>query len=64
MSQIERTTKKIRSFFKGYALSITIENSPDTANFLDVTLELGTGLYRPFHKPNENVQYVNHVSGK
>ena len=57
--EIERTTKKIRKFFRGNGLNITTENSPKTANFLDVTLELDTGLHRPFHKVNENLQYVN-----
>ena len=28
-------------------------------DFLDVTLELDTGIYRPFLKPNNILQYVN-----
>ena len=60
--QVERITKKIRKFFRRFSLDITTENSPKIANFLDVTLELETGLHRPFHKPNENLQYVNRNS--
>ena len=60
--QVERITKKIRKFFRRFSLDITTENSPKIANFLDVTLELKTGLHRPFHKPNENLQYVNRNS--
>ena len=28
-------------------------------NFLDVTLDLDTGSHKPFHKPNEDLKYVN-----
>ena len=28
-------------------------------NFLDVTLDLRSNIYKPYIKPNENIQYVN-----
>ena len=56
---IERLTKKIRKFFGEEGLKITVETNHKTVNFLDVTLELDTGNYQPFHKSNENLKYVN-----
>ena len=59
---IERLTKKIRKCFGREGLKITVEANHKTVNFLDVTLELETGNYRPFHKSNENLRYINRKS--
>ena len=30
-----------------------------TVDYLDVTLDLNTGTYRPYHKPNNEINYVH-----
>ena len=40
-------------------LKITIDANLSTVDFLDVTLELKTGLYKPYMKPNNTLQYVH-----
>ena len=56
---MERKRKEIRNFFSRSGLSITMEDGCRIANFLDVTFELDTDLFRPYHKPNENLNYVH-----
>ena len=49
------TAKKIEKMkqevFKSNGLKITIETNKKTINFLDVTLDLPSGSYKPFMKP-------------
>ena len=40
-------------------LKITIEANKETANFLDVTLDLVSGSYKPYMKPNKKLMYVH-----
>jgi hypothetical protein len=40
-------------------LKITIEANLKTVNFVDVTLDLNTGLYKPYMKPNNTIVYIN-----
>ena len=59
-SQLERSKKKVVKLFKEkFDLKITIETNLKVVNFLDVTLDLNTGTYRPYAKPNSNPIYVN-----
>ena len=57
--QLELTKQKICKIFKDNQLSITIEANLKVVNFLDVTLDLNTGLYKPFMKNNDTPIYVN-----
>lgn len=50
------------AFFARYSLSVSIINRFKVTNFLDVTLDLNTGIFIPFHKPNENLRYMSHYS--
>ena len=45
--------------FKAYNLKITTDVNHKSVNFLDVTLDLDSGLFKPFTKPNNTIQYVN-----
>ena len=38
---------------------MTIETNAKVVNFLDVTLDLNTGIYKPFIKENDSPLYVN-----
>ena len=63
----ELTKKKLCRIFKENGLNITAEANLKSANFLDINLNLETGIYRPYMKPNETPTYVhmesNHPGG-
>merc|ERR1711954_229573 len=60
--QIENLKNKICKTFNDLGLNITIEANLSTVDFLDVTLELKTGIFRPYMKPNNILQYVHSSS--
>ena len=57
--QCECIKKKICKIFADNDLKITIEANTKIVDFLDVTLDLNTGLFKPFIKPNNILQYVH-----
>ena len=65
--QIEIMKKKICQVFNNNGLKITTEANAKCVNFLDITLDLRTGTYKPFMKENDNPIYVhtksNHPPG-
>ena len=65
--QAELLKKKIYQVFHEYGLKITIEANLKSVNFLDVNLNLETGIFRPYMKPNDTPLYVhinsNHPPG-
>ena len=60
--QLDMIKKKLWKIFKDNELSITIEANLKVVNFLDVTFDLNTGLYKPYMKPNNIPVYVNRNS--
>ena len=63
----ERIKKKIIKFFKDEGLKVTIGTPTLTVDFLDVTLDLADGSYKPFVKKDSPLLYVdagsNHPAG-
>ena len=57
--ELERTKKNIVKAFKDIGLNITIETNMRQVDFLDVTLDLISDIYKPFKKPNSKTLYVN-----
>ena len=55
----EEIKKQICKVFKNLGLSITSEANLKIVNFLDITLDLNTGLYKPYMKDNDLPLYVN-----
>eukprot|EP00794_Sanderia_malayensis_P012498 gene12498-13784_t len=55
----ERIKKNLQSIFKESGLDLVIECNKKVVDFLDVTLNLNDGTYRPFHKQNSVIQYIN-----
>ena len=51
--------KDITKIFKDLGLKVTIECNKKVVNFLDVTLDLNTGNYYPYKKPNDELLYVH-----
>ena len=56
----ERILKKI--FREGFDISITYATNLKAVNFLDVTLNLKTGKYKPYNKSDNNPLYINILS--
>ena len=57
--KIDRIRKKLHQIFKSIGLKIATLINTDTANYLDITLDLRDMSYKPYHKPNEKLQYIN-----
>ena len=55
----ERVKKKLQSIFKEEGLDIIIECNKKIVNYLDITLDLNDGTYKPYHKPDNVIQYIN-----
>ena len=58
-TQLEKIKKKLQRLFKEYDLEITAESNQKIVNYLDVTLNLQDGTFRPYHKPDDQMQYVH-----
>jgi len=57
--QIEKTRQEVNEILKSNGLKITIEANKKTINFLDVTLDLTSGSFKPFMKHNNKILYVH-----
>ena len=60
--QAERIKKEFIRIFKENHLDITISCNLKIVNYLDVTLNLNDGTYRPYHKPNDDITYIHSQS--
>ena len=60
--EIERKRKAIIKLFKECCLNITIKTNLKIVNFLDVKINLDTGTYRPYRKPDNKLAYINRKS--
>ncbi len=60
--RIEQIKQAISNVFKDHSLSITIGSNKKIVNYLDITLDLRTGTYKPFTKPNNTPLYVHQLS--
>ena len=60
--EIERKRKAIIKLFKECCLNITINTNLKIVNFLDVKINLDTGTYRPYRKPDNKLAYNNRKS--
>ena len=57
--EIQRRRKAIIKLFKECGLNITIPTNFTIVNFLDVEMNLDTGTYRPYRKPECMPVYIN-----
>ena len=57
--RIDRLRKDILAAFQLEGLSITCESNLIITDFLDITLDLGTGKFSPYRKPGTKPLYVN-----
>ena len=49
--EVEMTKKKLCKIFRENDLSITVEANKTVVDFLDITLNLSTGAYKPYKNP-------------
>ena len=57
--EIERLRKRVIQIFTNEGLKITVEANIKTTNFLDVNLDLNSGSFKPYRKPNDKPIYIN-----
>ena len=60
--QADMCKKEVCKIFQKNDLSITIEVNLKVVNFLDITLDLNSGVFKPYMKPNNSPQYINRKS--
>ena len=56
--KMQKTPKKIVSFFKSIDLNIEIRINLAKVNFLDITFEIERNAYRPYKTPNDNLPKI------
>ena len=60
--QVEKCKQNLEKIFRENGLKIESEANHTIINFLDVTLNLRTGLFSPYMKPNNKIFYVHSKS--
>ena len=60
--QREKLKQELIKVFQREELKITTEANIHSVNFLDVNLDLKTGLHKPYMKPNSTSLYVHSLS--
>ena len=61
-TQLERIKKNLQKTFKDFGLEIVAGSNLRIVNYLEVTLNLNNGFFKPYHKPDDIIQYVNKES--
>ena len=56
--QSEQVKKNIQKIFKEHGLDIIMQCKMKIANYLDVTVNLNDGIYKPYTKPNNEIKYI------
>ena len=59
---LQRIKKNLQKTFKDFSLEIVAESNLKIVNHLDVTLNLNNGSFKPYHKPDDIIQYINKES--
>ena len=58
-TQAEKIKKDFQNIFKKNGLDIVILCNTKVVNYLDVTFNLNDGSYRPYHKQNDEINYIH-----
>ena len=61
-NETDGVKKKIKKVFNDLNLNITIDANLKCVNFLDVSFNLNSHIYRPYMKPNETPLYIHKQS--
>ena len=57
--QLERMKKEFQRIFREKGLEIVIECNKKIVDYLDVTLNLNNGRYKPYRKPGDEINYIH-----
>ena len=57
--QADKICKEFYQLFKENGLSLEIECNLKIANYLDITLDLNNGTYKPYRQPNNEILYIH-----
>ena len=57
-TQLEKIKQTLQRLFKEYDLEIIAESNQKIVNYLNVTLNLKNGTFRPYHKCGDQMQYL------
>ena len=60
--QTDKVRKNIIGVFKDIGFSLEIETNLKEVDFLDISLNLRNGTYRPYKKPNDRLLYIHSLS--
>ena len=60
--ETDKVRKNIIRVFKDIGFSLEIETNLKEVDFLDVSLNLRNGTYRPYKKPNDRLLYIHSLS--
>ena len=60
--QLEKAKKKLEVLFKKFGLNLVIECNKTTVHYLDITLNLLDGTYKPYQKPENTLQCIHKES--
>ena len=60
--QAEKIKKHFQNIFHKNNLNIIVKCNLKIVDYLDVTLNLSDGSYKPFHKPNNEINYIHRES--
>ena len=55
----EKLKKKFQKLLKEKDLDIIVQCNLKITNYLDITLNLNDGSYRPYRKPNKETNYIH-----
>ena len=56
---LKKSKKTFQKMFKNKGLNIIFNCNMKIVNYLDVTLNLNDGSYRPYKKPNKEKNYMH-----
>ena len=57
--EAKMTKKKLCRIFKHNDLRVAVEANKKVTDFLDITLGLPTGSYKPYKEPNDTISYIH-----
>ena len=60
--QSKKVKKELQVLFQKFGLNLIIECNKTTVNYIDITLTLLNGTYKPYQKPENTLQYIHKES--
>ena len=60
--ETENAAKKLSQIYSSYGLKLEVKTNLTVVDYLDITLDLNTGLHAPYMKPNDIKNYVHKLS--